>query len=408
MENDEEIELKEELKKRKIIHKTTTLVDETIKGKDEILIKSIPNIIKSIKNHIESLSSSMATAGPEKRPLFTKNEERRFIDATGIHFDSVTKAIKDCKMISKDFLTQTNEFYILISILISFYYNKKSIINKIEFAKILNLYLALRIYKAAFGAFFKYYTPNKEVMDATIERLNSNRYNLKKYKTIYNTIVYIADSHYENFESLLKEPIDDNITYYIINLYNRIKLMMKTISNLYYENHKKGIKQGTEVLQSENDEGETYLNDIENVSTLITINSRKIFLSFISDSICNPKILKSVCNTTKISFSKMTITINSMIKSRDELIETLIKKMLSYYYTTGGKTLKSTKFINSMIECYAVSNSSNKMILEIKDLLDKLMKKYSREYLETNNVSSLSNLKKTLFYYLIFYTVNVV
>ena len=61
----------------------------------------------------------------------------------------------------------------------------------------------------------------------------------------------------------------------------------------------KSVKQGTDVLLNETDDGETYLNEVENVSSLIIINSRKIYMSFISDNICNPKILHSVCKNTK-------------------------------------------------------------------------------------------------------------
>lgn len=393
---------------RKNLHKTTTLVDTIIGKRENTLVRHVPNMIKIIRPHIDIISSSMATAGPEKRPVFTKLHERDFIDSTGIPFNDVTKGIKSCKLISKDYLILNNEFYILSSTLISYHKNNNTVFGKVEFAKILNLYLALRIYKAAFGAFFPSYLPNPDVMAATIERLNSNRFNLKKYKTIYNTIVYIADSHYENFNDVLKDPIDDNITYYITNIYGRIKHMMRTISNIYYDYHKKGIKQGTDMMQSEADDGEMYLNDIENVSTLVNINSRKIYISFISDSVCNAKILRSVCSKTNISFSKMTSTINRMISSRDPLLEELITKMLSYFYTSGGRHIKSTKFLNMMVNVYSVSNTTNQSVLEIKEILHQLMVKYSKSFLETNNVGTISNLKKTLFLYIVFFSVEVI
>lgn len=392
--------------KRKNLHNTTVLVDEILRGNEKVIDKNVTNMVKMMRSHMNKLSSLMSTPGPEKRPVFTKIHEKEFIDSTGIKFDSVTKAIRKCDLIDEKFVTQNNEFYILISILIAYHYKKKSVINKNSLGKILTLYLALRIYKAAFGAFFRSYEPNPEVMAYTIENLNSNRFNIKKYKTIFNTINYIAESHYENFEDILQNPIDDNIVYYITNIYSRIKLMLRTISNLYYENHEKGKKLGTDTLQSENDEGETYLNEVENISTLITINSRKIYLSFISDSVANPRILKHVCKITKVSLSKMTMTINKMLESRDTLLETLIIKMLSYYYSNGGTTIKSTKFIKQMFDCFAVSNTADKLVLEIKDVLHQLMTKYSKSYLETNNVGQLSNLKKTLFLYITLYTVD--
>jgi len=394
---------------RKNLQKTTTLVDNIVK-KDMgvILTKNIPKMLRLMKTHIGTLAASMSTAGPEKRPVFTKADEEKFIESTGIPFRDVTKAIQRCKLIKNNFITLNNEFYILTSVLTSYCYRNKVVYKDIELGKVLNLYIALRIYKTAFSSFFNRYPPNREVMDATLERLENNRFNIKKYKTIYNTIEYIANSHYDNFKDILENPIDDNITYYIINIFNRIKLMMKTISNLYYENHEKGIKQGTDMLESETDDGETYLNDVENISTLVTINARKIYTNFVSDSVCNPKILRTACNITKISQSKMVITVNSMISSRDQLIETLIIKILSYYYSNGGKQIKSSRFLNEMKDVYAVSNTANKLIMEIKEILSEILKKYSKTFLETNNISTLSNLKKTLFYYMIMYICHVV
>ncbi|MFW6047395.1 MAG: hypothetical protein ACOCP4_06405, partial [Candidatus Woesearchaeota archaeon] len=140
--------------KRKNLHNTTVLVDEILRGNEKVIDKNVTNMVKMMRSHMNKLSSLMSTPGPEKRPVFTKIHEKEFIDSTGIKFDSVTKAIRKCDLIDEKFVTQNNEFYILISILIAYHYKKKSVINKNSLGKILTLYLALRIYKAAFGAFF--------------------------------------------------------------------------------------------------------------------------------------------------------------------------------------------------------------------------------------------------------------
>jgi len=391
---------------RKGLSKEYTLLNMIIKGNEVDIERHTPGIIKHIGPHIQEMSAAMSTSGPEKRIVFTKVHEDAFIKESGVKVHEIEKAIKDCKIIGKNFITYSNPFYILMSNLISYHYKKKTMVGKGEVAKILTLYLALRIYKAAFGAFFPNFIPNKETMDATIERLGSNRFNVKKYKTMFNTIVYIAESHYENFRDILEDPIDDNIIYYISNLYGRIKLMMRLISNKYYDNHKKGIKQTTDSLQSEAEDGEMYLNDVENVSTLIAVNSRKIYLSFVSDTCANPKILRGVCQQTEVSYSKMTLTINLILENREPLVESLLIKMLSYFYQSGGKTIKSVKFINSMIEIYKVSNTSDETILAIKDVLHQIMDKYSDSYRKTNHAGLLSNLKKTLHIYIALYAVD--
>ena len=379
-----------------------------------IIVKNLKTIsnhtedtLKLVSRHITDMGAAMATAGPEKRIVFTKVNEDAFVKSVGINPHDIDTAIKHCKIISSKFKTLSNPFYILMSAMISYHYKKKTMVGKVEYAKVLTLYLSLRIYKAAFGAFFPSYLPNPDVMAATIERLGSNRFNVKKYKTMFNTIVYISESHYENFQDILENPIDDNIIYYISNLYSRIKLMMRLISNKYYENHKKGIRQSTDTVQSEGDDGDTYLNDVENISTMVAINSRKIFMSFVSDTVASPKILKQVCSITNVSFSKMTITFNLILSKREQMVETLLVKMLSHYYMNGGKVIKSAKFVNSMVDIYKVSNSADETILEIKTILHELMTKYSKDYLKTSHAGQLSNLKKTIFLYIALYAVDV-
>lgn len=396
-----------DINERKNLANTMTLRDGIIKGHEKDIDSHTNQLLRVISPHITEMSSLMSTPGPEKRISFTKVHETTFIDNSSIHLSDIEKAITDCKIISKNFVTYSNPFYILISNLIGYHHRKHTVTGKVEVAKLLTLYLALRIYKAAFGAFYPNFVPNPEVMSATIEGLNSNRFNVKKYKTMFNTVVYISESHYENFADILDNPIDDNVIYYISNLYSRIKLMMRLITQMYYENHKKGIRQGTETLQSEGEDGETYLNEVENVSTLVAINSRKIYLSFVSDTVANPKILRNVCSITKVSFSKFTITIGKILDAREPMVETLLVKMLSYFYSSGGKSIKSPQFINMMVDVYKVSNSADQLILEIKETLDQIMKKYSAEYLKSSHAGMISAMKKTIHLYLTLYAVDV-
>lgn len=393
---------------RKNMHNTRTLVEGILKDNDKVIDKNVPLMLKTMGKHIDELSALMSTPGPEKRIKFNKEHELNFINSTGINIDDVNRSVKSCAKIQDNFNTLNNPFYVLSSVLSSYHYKKNTIYGKTEVSKMITVYLGLRIYKSAFATFFKHFEPNPDTMALTIDKLNSNRFNIKKYKTIYNTIIYIAQSHHDNFKDILEDSIDDNITYYIINLTNRIRFMMKLISNLYYENHEKGLKQTTDSVQAENDEGDKFLNDIQNVSTLILSNSRKIFMRLVSDVTSDPRILITVCKMTTTSESKFALTLNKMMHDKEPLLEKLIIKMLAYFYTTGNKNIKSQKFINVMYGVYSVSNSVDPRIIEIKDILHKIMHKYHDSYRQTNHAGMLSNLRKCLHLYITFYIVKVV
>ncbi len=385
---------------------TKHLYDNVLSPENVKLIeKNIPKTLKIMKKHIIDMGSDLSTKGPEKRIKFNKTHEIEFIESTGVDIESIKTGIKDCEIIREIFVTMNNPFYSLISLMIAHFYNNDIKVGKIEVAKTLNLYLTIRAYKARFGTSFPY-PPSSEVMDYTITHLKNNKYNIRKHGTMFKTLVYLSDSHYDNFSDVLENNIDDYVIYYVSNIYNRVSRMLVTIAREFFKNHDAGKGTGIDKMQNENGEGETYLETADNVSNLIAINSRKIYLNFIADSIVSPKILKNACNNTRTSYSKMMITMGKILESKDEEIEKIFIVILSYYYTNGGKVIKSPQFITDMIEMYKTSNTTNDYIKELKDLLGIMMDKYSEQYRLTSRASTLSDMKKTLFLYLVYYAVN--
>lgn len=274
---------------------------------------------------------------------------------------------------------------------------------------LLSLYLAIKFYRMGFQNSFPQVDPNPQIMEAAMtDLMTSKRLSIKKYKTIFGVVNYIARSHYKNFQHRLDDPNDYNVTYYITNLLTRVKSIVNSMAKAYYKYQKAGIKQSTDQDMIEDENGDVYLNDnIENISKTIASNTRKYFTSFCSEITADRKALELATNISKISYYKSTITINSIISSKEPLVEELMMNMFSYFFLTGGKKIKSKEFTIKMEKIFATSNSVDKNIIAAKDILHKIMNKYSKEYVKTNNVSTISNMKKTLFLYIVFYILRV-
>ena len=410
----EDLEFDLDSKTKKSVAAVTTveasydLFDNIIKPNLQLLGgNSVIDMLKVINPHYTSLLNTMSTPGPQNRPSFSGVDESNFIKSTKIDEEIISEGIGKCLNIKSNFRTLNTKFIILCCLLIFLHNHRKTMIKTLNVAEFLTKYLGLRLYKTAFSTFWPQYPPNASIMTATIDSMDSNRFNIKKYKSIHGAVEYISVSHFENFKLLLDDSSDKNIIYYVLNLRNRIHLMVKGIANAYYENEEKGNSTGTTTVQGEDDEGDTYMNDVDNVSALITKKSRKIFLSFINDTVANPEILRVACAVTKISVSKMQITINQMLENKEPILEDVIVQMLSHWYTSGGDDIKSKKFIAEMTKVYSVSNSSNVYILKVKELLEKILEKYSATFLKSNNAQTRSYLKKTLWYYIVIYTVDV-
>ncbi len=393
-------------RKRKIIG-TTVLKDNILTEKNiNAFKKNIKRFDSNINRHIMTMAKDLSTKGLNKRIRFTKINETEFIEESKFDTDTIKRGIRDCKLIEDDYITLTSPFYILISSLISYCSRNNFKYNKIDMVEKLTFYLVLRCYKVALGSSFPHFEPNEAVMEYTIEHLKSNRYSIKKYGTVYKTLKYISDSHVENFADVLSNPIDDNITYYIINAMNRTKQFVKVIAEEYYRNHKE--QKGIEIqnLESTNGEGEVYLESVDNISGAVMTNTRRVYMRFTSDTIPNPKILREATKQTSTSYSKMNITMSNIIADRDSRVEDIIKHSISYFYMNGGKQIKSAIFIKTMLDVYKISNTTDENILLIKDGLNDILNDHSAEYVKTSHVGSISNMKKCLFIYITLYTVN--
>jgi hypothetical protein len=95
-----------------------------------------------------------------------------------------------------------------------------------------------------------------------------------------------------------------------------------------------------------------------------------------------------------------------MKQNDSELLGELIKDILAYYLGTlkqKRNTIRSTKFITLMKKVNSVSNTSDPFILNIKSTLDKLLHNNSEEFRKTSRKATLSVLRSTVYFFMIFY-----
>ena len=68
----------------------------------------------------------------------------------------------------------------------------------------------------------------------------------------------------------------------------------------------------------------------------------------------------------------------------------------------NAEDIGSQKFINYCWNLYIKSNTKDKSILEIKDILDKWLEQNSKEYVKTERVTTKSNFRKAIYLYMVF------
>ena len=222
----------------------------------------------------------------------------------------------------------------------------------------------------------------------------------------FDLLEFFAYSNINNTIELMEAPTDFNMVYYMDNLNNRINNTIRSVANAYYDNYENGLKVQTEKMQGTSEDGDTYLNVSDSVSANIEIIVRKLAIKLSSDSTVIDRILDIACRETKIGKNKMKITIQNMITNDKEYVIDLMRKIIIYYIgylKKDKKTIHSINFISIMKRTYNVSNTKDQGLIDIKNALHELMKRNSAEYLKTERVATLSNMKACCFYYWLLY-----
>lgn len=387
---------------------STIFLRELINKHEETFIKNVGPVITVISNFINRSLEPLSAKGPSRRILFTDSDVDALFLAAGIEKKEVSETIKTCKLIDSKWHILNNPFNIMcIALTICYYKNEKAFPSskyKMSPHLITNLFITLRFYSSMQIRQFPY-DPDEEIMDRTIDSLN-NKFTLKKYNNMFETIRYISDSNFTNMELQFKKGHDKDIINIINNLANRLSSFIKNVSKEFYKNYKEHNKSEVESIIREDDEGDQYVGELTNVSSEIENSTRKIRLKVVADSTPNYRLLSLACKRTMMSTNKMQIIIDKIRESNDELLYKLLRNIIAYYIITYKKAkydIKSENFITTMFKIYNVSNTKDVNVIAIKNILDELLKKYSTDYLKTSRVATVSNMRSCIYYYFVLY-----
>lgn len=359
-----------------------------------------------LRVHMEELS----TRGPSKRVNFLTSDKVKLFDAFGIDQEKIKEIIRKTDRIKSTWIICNDPANMILALSSVYYWShmtdqeKKATSYKNTLVFMTTLLLVLKFYSSLQYKYFKYGTDEEE-MNALLDEM-SGRFGITKFNSMYEYLEYCAYTNVKNSTALMDNPIDDNICYFIQNLNSRINSMIKGIASAFHERRASGKKVAIDTLEKTNSEGDRYMEVNESISSDISLVTRKILLKLTQDSSVNDKLLAISCKQTKVSVSKMKISIQDMIDTDKDIIGKLISLIISYYLGTLKKpknTIRSINFITIMKKVYGISNTNSDIVMNIKDILETLMKKHSKEYLKTNRVATLSNLRATCYYYWVLY-----
>ena len=123
----------------------------------------------------------------------------------------------------------------------------------------------------------------------------------------------------------------------------------------------------------------------------------------------NMALANLAAQITQVSQNEIRNVITHLTDKDTEDVRKLCELILILFLSDPKNDLSSIRtqeFLLTSIEIYKKSNTNDKVILDMKDILSKWLTKYSPKYNKTNRQATLSNFRKSIFVYFVLYIQN--
>ena len=351
-----------------------------------------------IARYIDSQSSVLSMPGPSKRLLFLPSEKNNICRHMGLTLEDCQDAL-DNSPLKEGWYKSNVPFNIACSMAIRFF-----TLNRRE--RELNMALTALGLSMYAGQQFHYfpYEPNENIMNYTINNL-SNKFKIKQLGNILKAIQYTIRAAHDTYKDDIIKGTDEDIRKYVTRLATRINQFVKKIVSEFHEVKNKGLYLNTQT----DDYSEENYHITSNNSLAIARIAESIALKIVSQPIQHSRAEMAARNR-QISVSALKNAINEILKRYDDEIKELVQLILQLFLEDGTKQprmIKSQSFFIFCSNIYLKSNTMDKSIIRIKDLLDKWLTETSENYTKTERIATKNNFRAALYFYFVLVIMNL-
>lgn len=391
---------------------------------EKTILSNYGKILRHISNYIGNRSDVLESKNPGLRCLYTPANENDFYDSAGLDKETVKSILAQSADLPNSHLLiepvkQFYHLYTLLHVISSIFYNNQKYIEETYYKdgkkhtpahKIIEIYFTIRMYSIQQIRIFKF-VPKQETMEYVINNL-SNRFELASAPNLFSIFERYSETNTESMKYDIKRPSDLMMYEYTNKMNNRIKMFLKKLFLEWRRAYETGKSSGVQELSAVNDEGKQFDLIADNVSNIIEVNSIKILNNFVQDKNINVKLLKLACrNSGNPSEIKAKMVIQKIRDSKDEtLLKEMIMCILSYWLISMRQeinTIHSKEFIVTCSAAYAISNTVDKYIIKLKDILQELISKYTMDIIDTERKATLISFKKCIHIYTVLYIASI-
>lgn len=348
-----------------------------------------------ISKYIDSNSNVLNYIAPTKRLQFSKEGRDAEIIFDNLDIDpkeisTIVKKIPSIKVVAG---VLKEPIFIALALMLR-YTNEHDMKKERD---LILLYLTLGFYSSLQYRSFNF-EPNENIVQFTMNRI-SNKFYFKQYGTVFKSLYVIADKLNDTSANKLLKDNDKDIIDYLMFLRSRISNTLVTFSQELY----KDINSGNYINTAGDDYSEENFREVTNISGFISNATTKASLNFFQSRL-DQRLISMSSRLSDVSNSVLSMTMTSIKDSEREKVERLIRDVVSVYLsdnTNSIDSIGSQKFINYSIAIYTKSNTKDKTIVDLKNILAEFLTDHCEKYNITEREATKNNYRKAVLIYFV-------
>ena len=350
---------------------TTAILDIAYPEVESKIKENLNNYKKFISKFINDRSTQLYANAPYNQIYYRASDDEEFFKATGIDKKVIKNAIKNTYYYP---MANFNPGYAkdegAIALLCMIRYFKLNNMSKELDLALINLSLNGKYYATIWHLSFQKFPPQENIMDYAINNMTTNKFDIVKYGNVIGCIKSVCNTWISTYNSKFKEFHDDDCTYLIQQLRNRLGSFIHNIAELYYQayENKDYISYDSDDLSEDN----FHLADSDSFKLARIVSATM-------DNINNHGVDQRLCKMASdpnglVKTDEVKSIIEMAISNNDNIA--LIKQFITLMVATYFMEYKNGNVTDISFVAYSIKfkpNTKNKYILEKSDLLERIL-----------------------------------
>lgn len=342
-------------------------------------------VSKFIQDRYANLYDSL----PCSRIIFGDEDRKQLFDALGFPKEVAANYILDTYYGNEPNFSpksSKDEFTVTMMCVIR-YFVMKNMTKEMELS-MLHLAFSGMFYPSLHYRSYPNVVPVRHVMEYTVNQRLNTKFELVSQGNVIGAIRKIGTTWIQTYKNKIKSFTDEDMVYCIQQLYSRIGSFMKNIATEYYKVYDDKDDLYIAYASDNFDEDDYHIADSD---TLRISKQVEKTINYITTNGVNYAICKQ-CSDENITTKEINSIMESIFSNPENILiskEIITLLITTYYAVSETKDVRDISFLTYSIA--AKPNSKQKEILELRDLIEKLLSENSPAYVRRRSRVATKN-----------------